>query len=497
MRRLAIWVCVLLLAGAGVAVWARGHARPVGDPFGGQIVRVERGPVELTVSADGTLKPLTTVVVKSYAGGRVDVLAVDVGDRVRAGDLIAKIDPTDSLTTYEQAAADLDAAEAKLSQAREQAAAQPSLTRSAIAQAEASYTSTLKDLQRLQRATHPQTSAQARAALDKAEANLDIAEKELARTQGLKAQGFVPQSDVDAAFNKRDLAKAELAYATERWDTLEDELQSDLESAQARVAQARAALDNAKANAVQDRLRQADVTSAQAQIARAQASLANAKTMLDYTTVRAPRDGVILTKLVEQGTIITSGRSAIAQGTDIVELGDLSRMFVEVSVDESDVGRLRLKQPVTVHMEAFPDANFRGAVTRVDPQASTQQNIATVLVIVQLEHPGDQLKPGMTASCDFLVERVDDTLYLPSRALREVGGRHVVTVLHGAESVEVPVEVGLVGDDGTEILEGLREGAEVVLPDLVAGSQAPGGESRRSGPPPPPGGVGSFFRGGR
>ncbi len=188
MKKLAIWLCILIVAGAGVASWMRGRSKQDANPGNLQTVRVERGTVELTVSADGTLKPLTTVVVKSYAGGRVDVLAVDVGDRVQAGDLIAKIDPTDSLTTYEQARADLAASQAKLRQARDQAGAQPGLTRSAIAQAEAAYNSALKDLQHLQRATQPQTKAQARAALDKAMANLDIAEPELARTPGLKAQ---------------------------------------------------------------------------------------------------------------------------------------------------------------------------------------------------------------------------------------------------------------------------------------------------------------------
>jgi HlyD family secretion protein len=496
-RRLAICLCVLLAAAAGAAWMLRVRTRQGGDPAGVQTVRVERGPVELTVSADGTLKPLTTVTVKSYAGGRVDVLAVDVGDRVKPGDLIAKIDPTDSLTSYEQARADLSAAEAKLHQARDQAEAQPTLTRAAIAQAEASYGSVGKELQRLQQATQPQTRSSARATLDKAKANLEVAEQELGRAQGLKAQGFVAQAEVDTAINKRDLAQAELASAQERWDTLEQELRADLEAAQAKVAQAKAALDNARANAVQDRLKQADVVNAQAAVARAEAQVVNAKTMLDYTTIRAPRAGVILTKLVEQGTIITSGRSSIAAGTDIVELGDLSKMFVEVSVDESDVGKLRLKQPVSIEGEAFPDTVFHGVVTRIDPQASTQQNITTVLVTVQVEDAGDTLKPGMTASCDFLVAKADDALSLPSRAVQEAGGRHFVTVVRGNELSDMSVEIGVVGDDRTEIVQGLREGDEVVQPGLIPGDQRTGTTKRDSGPPPPPGGGGSFFRGGR
>ena len=494
MRRAIIAIGVLLALGIGVTLWMKARAAREAKPSELQFARVERGTVALTVSGDGTLKPLTTVVVKSYAGGRVDVLAVDVGDRVEAGDLIAKIDPTDTLTTYDQARADLNAAEAKLRQSQDQAKAQPTLTRAAIAQAEASYNSAVKDLERLQRATQPQTSAQARATLDKAKANLEIADKELIRIQGLKAQGFVPQSEVDTAVNKRDLAKAELASAQERWNTLREELTAEVEAAEAKVAQAKAALDSARANAVQDRLKEADVASAQAQVARAQASLVNAKTMLDYTTIRAPRAGVILTKLVEQGTIITSGLSAITQGTDIVELGDLTKMFVEVSLDEADVGQVQVGQSVEIRVEAFPEEVSRGEVTRIDPQASTEQNITTVLVTVVIENPDARLKPGMTASCDFLVEEAKDTLYLPSRAVREVEGSRIATVRRGKELVDVPVETGIVGNDRTEILEGLSEGAEVVLPGLVGAS---GGTSGGMGRFRPPGGAGSFFRSSR
>jgi HlyD family secretion protein len=500
-RTLAIIILPIALVTA-IAI-ARVRGKDAANPGERDVVRVESGTVRLTVSADGILQPLTTVAVKSYAGGAVEVLPVEVGDMVKAGDLIAKIDPTDSLTTYNQAVADLNAAQARLRQAQEQSQVQPILTRAAIAQAEANYNSALKDLERLQKATQPQARAAARAALDKAKANADIAEKELVRTQGLKEEGFVPQSAVDTAVNRRDLAQAELANAQERWDTLNQELSAELESAQARVAQAKAGLDRARADAVQDRLKVADVSSAEAQVARAQAQVDNARIMLDYTTVRAPRAGVILEKAVEQGTIITSGRSSITQGTDIVTLGDLTKMFAEVSLDEADVGQARVGQQVEITIDAFPDQRFRGVVTRINPQAVTQQNVTTVLVKVEIENPKAQLKPGMTASCEFLVNQADNVLYLPSRAVREVGGQYVVSVLKGGQVTEVPVTVGLVGDDRIEIRGGLTEGQEVVLPSLGMQSEASRGRAvefgRRaagggaffrssgpSGPPPPP-----------
>ena len=534
MKRVIVAIVLLLVVGVTAILWVQARSRQQTKAADIETVRVQRGTIELTVSADGVLKPLTTVMIKSYAGGEIEILAVEVGDRVKAGDLIATIDPTDSRTAYEQALADLHAAQARLSQARAQANVQPALTRASINQAEASYNAALKDLERLQQATHPQAYAQARSALDKAQAgldavqkdqerlqkathpqarvqarstldkaqaNLDIAETELTRAEGLKAQGYVPQSEVDTARNRRELANADLVSAQERWDTLEaeqtaelrsaqarvDQAQAELastqkrwdtldaeqnaelQSAQARVAQAQAGLDQARANAVQEELRKADVTSAQASVARAQAQVDNAKIMLDYTTVRAPRDGVILQKIVEQGTIVTSGRSVVGQGTDIVQLGDLTKMFVEVQLDEVDVGKVQVGQPVSISIDAFLDEQFHGVVTRIDPQAVSQQNITTVLTTVQVKNPDKRLKPEMTATCEFLVGQVENALYLPSRAVEKMDGKYGVMMATDQELTAASVQVGLVGDENTEILAGLKEGDEVIMPQLSGG----------------------------
>jgi multidrug efflux pump subunit AcrA (membrane-fusion protein) len=119
-----------------------------------------------------------------------------------------------------------------------------------------------------------------------------------------------------------------------------------------------------------------------------------------------------------------------------------------------------------------------------------------VLVTVQIESPDARLKPGMTASCDFVVDKADDALYLPSRAVQQSGGSHFVTVLRDGKPVQVAVQVGLQGEDRTEILEGLSEGTEVVLPSLTGQSQPSDDSTRPPGPPGPPGGAGGFLRGG-
>ena len=488
-KAVVLAVVVVLVA---MGLWSRSRSRRGGNPGALQTVAVERGTVRQVVSADGTIRPLTTVAVKSYAGGRVDVLAVEVGDAVKLGDLIAKIDPTDTLTAYNQAEADMTVAQARLRQATEVAKVQPTLTRASIAQAEAGYDSTVKDLERLTEATHPRARVQVRSALDKARANVEIAEKELVRALGLKAKGFVPQGEVDTAVNRRDLAKAELSSAQQQWDTLDRQLGAELASAEARVAQAQASLDRARADAVQDELRVADVASAQAQVARVEAQVVNARTMLDYTTITAPREGVILQKLVEEGSMVTSGRSSVTQGTDIVLLGDLSEMFVEVSLDEADVGRVRVGHSAEITIDAFLNERFRGEITRIDPQAETTQNVTTVLVKVRIEGADPRVKPGMTASCDFVVMEAKNVLSLPNRAVQRERGEAGVLVQRGAERTRIPVELGIVGDERTEIREGLNEGDEVLVPAPTGGSSDWSERARERGRRM--GGAGGFVR---
>ncbi len=557
MKRVIVAIVLLLAVGVGVTLWIRARSSQETKLADIEAVRVQRGTVRKTVTADGVLRPLTTVLVKSDAGGRIDLLAVDVGDKVKKGDLIANIDPTDSQTAYDQAVADLTVARARLTQAREQSGVQGELTRTSIAQAQASYTAVGTDLDRLQKATQPLARAQARAALDKAIASLEaaqkdvqrlkevgqptarvqtsasldkarsdlsLAEKELERTRGLRAEGLIPQSELDVVESRYEVAKADfglaqeradtlaadqsaelrtaetrveqaqadLASAQERWRTLDQEQAAELAAGRAKVAQMKASLDQAQANAVQERVRQAEVASAEAQVDRAQAQVARTKTTLSYTTITAPRDGVILQKFVEEGTIVTSGRSAIGAGMDIVELGDLTRMFVDVEVDESDLAELEEGQSVEIRVDAFGDDVLSGTVTRVDPQALATQNITTVKVEVEIRDRDPRLIPGLTATCDFLVAEIEDTLYVPSRAVRNLAKGHVVILLDGDQIVQVPVEVGLEGDEGTEIIGGLKEGDEIIIPQLGGPSGEMTNRAREMGRRM--GGGGGFIR---
>jgi len=213
-------------------------------------------------------------------------------------------------------------------------------------------------------------------------------------------------------------------------------------------------------------------------VEKAQAAVMNAATMLGYTTIVAPRDGVILQKYVEEGTIVTSGRSSVTEGTSLVQLGDLSQVFVDVQVDESDLGSIFVDQPVDISIEAFEDEAFEGVVTRIDPQAVTETNVTTVLIEVEVKNPDPRLLPGLTTSCDFLVEEAVDVLSLPRRAVTVTDEGATVSVMENGVAKPTPVTVGIQGDERTEILDGVAEGTQVLLPRLGSAAGPPSGENR-------------------
>ncbi len=538
-------VGVLALGLGGWAVTRRG----AGDEIKYKTATVEKGDLKQTVSATGIIQPFTVVDIKSRAGGEVKELPVEIGDIIKPGQLIARIDPTDSLAAYNQAQADVSGANARISQAKQtmslqeltaqtaiadaearvrvaesnlasaeqQARVQPTLTEAAIRQARASLRTAEQSLAQIRKGSDPQARADARTALAVANANLKNAELNLTRQQNLVAKGFVAQSAADTALAARDVARAQADAARTRAETVggsqdaaisaaesrvresRENLQTalaqrvqvglrqqDVVSARASVSQARTSLATARANLGQVGIRAADIQTAKSQIARSEAGLRSAKVQLDSTTIRSPRSGVVLQKYVEQGTIIASAQSFSAQGQSVVQIGDLTRVMVDVGVDESDIAQIKKGQKVKVTLDAFPDDEFEGRVRRIDPRGTTDQNVTTIRTQVEITKPDARLRPGLNAECEFIVSEKGDVISVPSKAVRGgKDGKKTVQVLgkdNKPQSVEV--ETGMEAGDNIEIVKGLKGGEKV-----VTGIQAPG-NGRGGGPGGSGGGPG-------
>ena len=488
---------------------------------------VERGDIVQSFSATGVLQPLTVVDVKSKAGGEVVQLAVEEGTLLKRGDLVARIDPRDTQAIFEQAVADLTSTQARKNQIGFQlqmqisnsdtdvknaesqlraakiqlltlearAKAQPDLTQSAISQAQAGYEVSTRDLDLLRQVTIPETRAQVRGELDSAKAQLDAALANRDRNKNLLAKGYVSVQAAEAAESSYQAALAAHRNAQERQRSLENNLQAQLSQAEARQRQAMASLQSARTNSIEvgataRELQQAreDIKQAEAAVVRAKANRRqvdvarnelraadaaiirsrverdNAKVQLDSTTVVSPRDGVVILKYLEEGTIIPPGTSVFSEGTSIVQIADVSKMYVEVQVDEADIAAVKTGQHVNVRLESDPRSPLQGTVSRVNPGAVTANGTTQIKVRVELESNGKvKLMPGLNASCEFIQREKKDVLMIPAQAVKREEGKTMVEIMPQPNKPSMKeIQVGTTGNGMMEVLSGLSEGDVIV-----------------------------------
>ena len=280
--------------------------------------------------------------------------------------------------------------------------------------------------------------AQAEAAIIRAENDYAVKTREFARQKQLADKGFVSKAGFDQAQNT--------------------------------LASARAALSTAKAQA----------QSGRAQIAQSSAELSSAQLDLSRTTITAPTSGVVINKLVEPGTTV----AASFQTPNLFEIAaDTSRMQVEASVDEADIGQVRVGQAVRFTVDSYPEDVFVAKVGQIRKSATEAQNIVSYLVILDVDNKAGKLLTGMTANVEIVTGTKVDVLRAPASAIRfrprkedrpeedsdakkpskkKGSGTIWVATDDPYEPVRRAVTIGLAGEDYVEILKGAKE-QELVL----------------------------------
>jgi HlyD family secretion protein len=525
--RTIFFVGVPVLALSGYAFLGRSAPKDAEIEY--RYAPVERGELLRSISSTGQVVALTSVDVKSKAGGKVVKLLVDEGSVVHKGQLVAIIDPADTKAVVDQADADLQsavahreqaeknlelqiaqsrndvadaraalaAAKIRLDRAKLQADRQPSLTKASINQSRAAYESAQADLDRMNQVTIPQATRDAAVNLNQATAQRDTAVADLKRQEELAAKGYVSGAALDKARSDAEVAKTAYETAKQRASTITQEIDVDrrsmekardrtkasLEQAQAsasdneitktaldeasrNVESAQVTLQKAIDNQLQNDLRRSDVVAARAATVHNRVSAQNAKVQLDSTTVVAPRDGVVTLKYLEEGTIIPPGESTFAQGTSLVQISDVTQLFVECLVDEADVASVKLGQAARIIADAYREIPFDGIVTRISPAAITANNVTTVKVRVKVL-PGAKARivPGMNATCEFITMQRKNVLLIPAQALQDDG-----TVRVQGKDPKKPevrkISVGETGNESVEVLSGLKAGEQVVTAEI-------------------------------
>src|SRR5215470_297906 len=209
--------------------------------------------------------------------------------------------------------------------------------------------------------------------LERTKVQLTDAQQKYTRAKELAAKSLLPQSDLDAAKIAVDTAQAMLAS------------------------------------------QQATVTQAQAAVSQAQASVNQSQVNLDHTIIAAPIDGIVTQRSVDVGQTVAASMQA---PTLFIIAADLTKMQVNASIDESDVGRIRPTQHVTFRVDAYPTETFEGTVAQVRLQPVVVQNVTTYGTVIDVPNAQLKLKPGMTANVKVEIAKRSDVLRIPNAALR-------------------------------------------------------------------------------
>ncbi|OAM52769.1 efflux transporter periplasmic adaptor subunit [Methylovorus sp. MM2] len=292
-------ITLLAIAGGGFYYYKESHKPKPEDLY--RLQKVTQGSVEQTVSANGTLNPVTVVSVGAQVSGRVSKLYVDFNDEVKAGQVLLELD--DSLFTAQ------------------------------IAQSEGNVRN--------------------------AQASVDLAKASEARIRSLYTQEYVSKQELDQAVQA--------------------------------------------------------LQSAQAQVDTYKAQLRRDKTNLSYSIIRSPISGVVVDRVVNLGQTV----AASFQTPTLIQIAqDLSKMQINSSFAEADIGNIKVGQKAKFTVDAFPNKNFEGLVKQVRLNPTVTSNVVTYDVVVTVDNPGQILLPGMTAYVNITVAKHDDVMLVPNAALR-------------------------------------------------------------------------------
>lgn len=377
-KTIVVGLCVVALLGLGAYLFMGGKAE---QEINYETVKVQRTTIGSTVTATGTIEPVTKVEVGTQVSGIISKIYVDYNSEVKKGQLIAELDRTNLTSELASAKSNLEAAGSDLS---------------------------------YQKANH-------------------------SRMKTLHDKGLVSDDEYETA--RLSLRQAESTYAMRK------------------------------------------------------EAVAKAQTNLGYAYITSPINGVILSKAVEEGQTVAAG---FTTPTLFTIAQDLTDMRVIADVDEADIGDVAEGQKVEFTVDAYPNETFEGQVTQVRQEATTESNVVTYEVVISAPNPSLKLKPGLTANVTIHTLEQPNLLSVPTKALRftptadllrkgdkiqDCQGTKKVWVREGNVIKAYAVQTGITNGTLTQIVSGVKEGAEVIteIKAAVPGEeQAAAGEQERS-----------------
>jgi HlyD family secretion protein len=348
---------LVILAAAGFYLWSSGRLFSRKDPNRLQV----SGNIELT-----------QVDISFKVPGKLVELAVDEGAFVKKGQVIARIDRDQMERQRSRDEASVASSESQFQQIETGVKWQRATLESDIALKKAELRASQARLDLLLAGSRPQEIQQAQAAVADAAAQRDQAKGDWDRAQELFKNDDISKAQYDQYRMRLDSTAAILRQAQEKLAVVQEgPRKEDIEAARAEVERAKAALQASEANRLEVERREQDVKAHLADVARARAQVAITETQINDTVVTSPIDGVVLVKSAEVGEVL-------AAGTTVVTIGDIDHPWLRAYINETDLGRAKLGQPVQLTSDSFPGKTYPGRISFISSEAEfTPKQIQT------------------------------------------------------------------------------------------------------------------------
>jgi len=490
MKRWSIWIIVILAAAAvGGAAYVGLHSTQTDKtaiPQTPATVTVTRGDVQQSVTAPGYLVSAQETVLGARISGRLDALYVRPGDAVQAGDVLAELEIGNLLERVAQAEVALSTAQLRLNEAekaleRQIAQAERALqtaqvhleeteraNQRQIAEAQRALEMTRVRLAQSQQEPDPVAIELLRLSLDQAKNNLWYAQLERDAVKGRSGVPNYMKTQKDIAVGNAEIAvrEAEMRHqqALQPAATAEEVRlhQIEVERAKAALAELQEGVDPLLTIEVEraqqelawlkegvDPMLASEVEQAQLALDRLLAQVADAQ-------IVAPTDGIVLEAMVRPG-------DAVTEGTALILTANLAAVEARTTVIEEDLPLVQVGQTVDLFFDARPDVAIQGCVTHIVPQREPGSDRPLYPVYITPDELPEGLALGMTVDASIITASQEDVLRLPRTLARaRSDGTAEVKVWIEGEAETRTVQVGLRGDVYVEIVDGLREGEEVV-----------------------------------
>lgn len=311
--------------------------------------------------------------------------------------------------------------------------------------------------------------AQVNQAIIDARAELEIAQAELRKTlaqQASQIEGL--EADLEQTRLQYRISQLNLEKATYESDIRKKEIELELEKAAISLEKAQKEIDNQKA------VNAEEVSKLKLNLNQVQSRLNEALNTLKKMTVTSPSPGIAIIERNWATDQKIAVDDQLWEGFPMISLPDLSLMKAEVAVNEVDIAKIDTSLEAYIRMDSFPDTSFKGHVIEVATLARDLERDSKVKVfdvIVAIDENDAQLMPGMTVSCQIIVDHIADTLFVPLEALFLKNSENLVYVKKGGHFEPQPVTIGDQNQDFVIIAEGLKEGDKVALMDPTLGQE--------------------------